>query len=327
MTSTIACFGELLLRLAAPGSERLLQTPILHVFVGGAEANVAAALTAFGHRSTMISAVPNDALGAAAVAHLRALDIETTHVHTAQGRMGLYFHMRGAMQRPPAVLYDREYSSFALADPGMFDWPAILEGKRWLHVSGISAAVSDRAARSTLLAVRAARELEVSVSFDCNYRAHVWGARSAQAPRILKEICAHVDLLIAGDRDLAFIANEAVSAATAFDHFPQLRWLARTHRDVASAEQHGYSGELLTRNERAQSRPSDLTGIVERIGAGDAFAAGILNGLMTDTNLQSIVDFATAAACYKHSLPGDACIASVEEINAWLSGAGANIRR
>jgi 2-dehydro-3-deoxygluconokinase len=275
----------------------------------------------------MISAVPDNALGSAAVAHLRAHDIETTHVLTAPGRMGLYFHTRGAMQRPPAVLYDREYSSFALADPGIFDWPTILEGKHWLHVSGISAAVSDRAAQSALLAVQAARKLDVSVSFDCNYRAHVWGARSAQAPRILNEICAHVDLLIADDRDLAFITNRVVNGAAAFDHFPRLRWLARTQRDVASAEQHGYSGELLTRKDRAQSRSSDLTGIVERIGAGDAFAAGILNSLLANISLQSTVDFATAAACYKHSLPGDACIASVDEINAWLSGAGANIRR
>jgi 2-dehydro-3-deoxygluconokinase len=225
------------------------------------------------------------------------------------------------------VLYDREHSSFALADPSMFDWTAILTGKHWLHVSGISAAVSDRAAQSTLFAVQAARRLDMLVSFDCNWRAHVWGTRSAQAPRILDELCAHADLLIADDRDLAFITNNAVNGATAFNHFPRLQWLARTQRDVASAEQHGYSGELWTRKERAQSRSADLTGIVERIGAGDAFAAGILNGLMANTSVQSTIDFATAAACYKHSLPGDACIASVGEIHAWLSGAGANIRR
>lgn len=315
------------MRLAAPASERLLQTPTLQVFVGGAEANVAAALTAFGQRAAMISAVPNNALGSAARAHLRAHDIETTHVLTSAGRMGLYFHRRGAMQRAPEVLYDREHSSFALADPGIFNWPAILTGKQWLHLSGITAAASERAAQSALLAVQAARKLEVSVSFDCNYRAHVWGTRSAQAPRILNELCAHADLLIADDRDLAFITNNAANSATAFNHFAQLRWLARTHRDVASAERHGYSGELLTREDRAQSRSADLVGIVERIGAGDAFAAGILNSLIAKRSLQSTVDFATAAACYKHSLPGDACIASVDEINAWLSGAGANIRR
>jgi 2-dehydro-3-deoxygluconokinase len=295
--------------------------------VGGAEANVAAALTAFGHRTAMISVVPNNSLGSAALAHLRARNIETTHVLTADGRMGLYFHTRGAMQRPPEVLYDRENSSFALADPGTFNWTTILTGKHWLHISGITAAASDRAAQSALLAVQAARKLKVSVSFDCNYRARVWGTRTAQAPGILNELCAHADLLIADDRDLAFITNNAVDGATAFNHFRQLQWLARTQRDVASAERHCYSAELLTRKERARSRSSDLRGIVERIGAGDAFAAGILHGLIDNTSLQSTVDFATAAACYKHSLPGDACIASVDEINDWLTGAGANIRR
>jgi 2-dehydro-3-deoxygluconokinase len=327
MAPQIACFGELLLRLAAPGCERLLQTPALQVFVGGAEANVAATLAAFGHRTAMISAVPGNSLGMATLAHLRAHDIDATHVPIASGRMGLYFHTRGAMQRPPEVLYDREHSSFALADPGIFDWTAVLNGKKWLHISGITAAVSDRAAQSALNAIKTARTLQVSVSFDCNYRARVWGARSAQAPRILHELCSAADLLIADDRDLGFITNNSVSGAAAFNHFPHLQWLARTQRDVASAEQHGYSGEILTRKERAQSSSCDLTGIVERIGAGDAFAAGILHGLISNSSLQRTVDFATAAACFKHSLPGDACIASVAEIDAWLNGAGANIKR
>jgi len=327
MTAQIACFGELLLRLAAPGCERLLQTPSLQVFVGGAEANVAAALSAFGHKTAMVSVLPDNSLGSAALAHLRAHNIDTTHVFTAPGRMGLYFHTRGAMQRPPDVLYDREHSSIALVDPKLFDWTLILSGKKWLHVSGITAAVSERAAESALQAVQAARRLQVRVSFDCNYRARVWGTRATEAPRILKELCSYADLLIADDRDLAFIIDKSVDGAAAFKRFPQLQWLARTQRDVASVEQHGYSGELLTRNERAQSRPTDLVGIVERIGAGDAFAAGVLHGLIDNAPLQSVVDFAAAAACYKHSLPGDACIATVAEIEAWLSGVGAHIKR
>src|SRR5215831_12972222 len=148
MTPQFHCFGELLLRLSAPGYERLLQSHRLDVFFGGAEANVAAALCAFGKSAAMVSAIPDNPLGTATLNTLRAQNVDTRHVSKAPGRMGLYFHTQGAMRRPSEVVYDREHSAFSLADPAMYDWRAILDGTRWLHISGITAAVSERAGMS-----------------------------------------------------------------------------------------------------------------------------------------------------------------------------------
>jgi 2-dehydro-3-deoxygluconokinase len=327
MTPNVVCFGELLLRLSAPGYERLLQSPHLQVFFGGAEANVAAALRAFGHSPAMVSVLPDNALGAAALASIRSMGIDTSFVQSQAGRMGLYFHTQGAMQRPSEVVYDRTYSSFAQAAPETFDWNRILREAKWLHLSGITPAVSDQAARSALNAVQAARSIGVRVSFDCNYRSRVWGARATQAPSILKELCAHASLLFADDRDIEMMLGSSATAS-AFKQFSQLQYIARTNRGVHAVDTQSYSGELISRSNRCKSREYELAGIVERIGAGDAFAAGLLHRLLVDeSNLQSAIDFGTAAACYKHSLPGDACLAAVTEIEALISGTASDIKR
>jgi 2-dehydro-3-deoxygluconokinase len=328
MTPNVVCFGELLLRLSAPGYERLLQSPHLQVFFGGAEANVAAGLCSFGNTAAMISAVPQNPLGAAAIGTLRSQGIESRHVTSLPGRMGLYFYVQGAMQRPSEVVYDRANSSFALAPSNTYDWEAILKGAKWFHVSGITAAVSDQCAKSALAALQTARKLGVKVSFDCNYRARVWGDRAAQAPKLLRELCAHANLLFADDRDLSLMLGDSATPSTAFKEFSQLKWIARTQRTVQSVERQLYAGELLTADKTVKSRTYDLSGIVERIGAGDAFAAGLLHKLLSsESDMQAAIDFATAAACYKHSMPGDACIAAVSEIEALLQEGGADIRR
>lgn len=328
MTPNVVCFGELLLRLSAPGYERLLQSPHLQVFFGGAEANVAAALCAFGNSAAMVSAVPQNPIGTATIATLRSQGIDSRHVHSLAGRMGLYFYVQGAMQRPSEVIYDRANSTFALAPSSIYDWPAILKGTKWIHVSGITAAVSEHCAASTLHALQTASRLGVQISFDCNYRARVWGDRASQAPKILRELCSYANLLFADDRDLALMLGEPATTAKAFKELPRLKWIARTQRNVQTVERQLYSGELIAAKSTVKSRQYDLSGIVERIGAGDAFAAGLLHRLLaSESDLQGAIDFATAAACYKHSMPGDACIAAVSDIEALLQDGGADIKR
>src|SRR5687768_6131452 len=185
MPARIVCFGELLLRLGAPGRQVLLQSPQFEVFVGGAEANVAVSLARFGHDSAQVGVYPDNALGAAAAGELRRHGVDTRALRTGPGRMGLYFLTPGAVHRPSEVLYDRAGSAFALADPAAYDWPALLAGADWLHLSGVTPALGERAAAAAIAAAREARRLGVKVSFDGNYRPKLWEAWNGDAPGLL----------------------------------------------------------------------------------------------------------------------------------------------
>src|SRR3954464_3740383 len=210
----IACFGEILLRLGAPHSELLLQTRTLVGHIGGAEANVGVALAQWGHSATVVSVLPDNSLGHAAVGELRRHGVRTDSVQFRPGRMGLYFITVGAGQRPSEVLYDRENSAFALAPPDLIDWSAVLSEVSWLHLSGITPAVGPQAAEAALRAARAARAAGVAVSFDCNYRAKLWERWQGDARPILLELVGQADLLFAEQRDIGLILG------CSFDHVP-----------------------------------------------------------------------------------------------------------
>src|SRR5882724_11549114 len=201
----IACFGEILLRLAAPHSELLLQSRTLVGHIGGAEANVAVALAQWGHSASVVSVLPDNALGHAAAGELRRYAVGTDAVQFRPGRMGLYFLTVGAGHRPSEVLYDREASAFALAAPELIDWKRVLAQANWLHVSGVTAALGSRAAESALRAVHMARAQGVSVSFDCNYRAKLWERWHGDARAILRGLAGEAELLFAEERDLSLI--------------------------------------------------------------------------------------------------------------------------
>jgi 2-dehydro-3-deoxygluconokinase len=336
MNQRVVCFGELLLRLSAPGRERLLQTPRLEVHVGGAEANVAVALARLGHATAMVTTVAENDLGGAARDELRRHGVDTREVRRGEGRMGLYFLSHGALHRPSEVLYDRADSAFVRAVG--YDWDRLLEGAGWLHLSGVSPALGETTAQATLAAARAARRLGVKVSFDGNFRGKLWQAWNGDAPTILRQIFAEADLLFADHRDIAVVlgipatgegeAAVAEAAAHAFAAFPHLSWLASTVREQHSVDWHTLSALMVGRDGASHRTPAyDLRAIVDRIGTGDAFAAGILHGLMTGMGPAESVHFGLGAACLKHSLPGDFSLASRLDIQAFVAGSGFHVRR
>ncbi|BCW87548.1 2-dehydro-3-deoxygluconokinase [Alphaproteobacteria bacterium SO-S41] len=333
----IVCFGELLLRLTAPGHEVLLQTPRLDVHVGGAEANVAVSLARLGRPAAMVSVIPDTALGYAARDELRRHGVDTAGVRTGSGRMGLYFLSAGAVTRPSDVLYDRADSAFALAAPDLVDWEAALVGASWLHLSGVTPAIGRRAADAALRAAGEALRLGIPVSFDGNYRAKLWAAWDGDGPVIVRRLMESADLAFADDRDIALVLGERFddpdpatrlrnAAAAAFDAFPNLKRIACTTRRQHAVGHHELAAVLLMRERDCTTDAVALSGIVDRIGGGDAFAAGLLFGLTGGLDDQASLDIALAAAALKHSIPGDFNLATEADIRAALQG-GFDVRR
>jgi 2-dehydro-3-deoxygluconokinase len=326
----IVCFGELLLRLTAPGRELLLQSGQLDVHVGGAEANVAVGLARLGHSSAMVSCVPPNPLGRAAVDHLKRYGVAVEGVSTSRGRMGLYFVAQGAGPRPSAITYDRDGSSFSLADPDQFDWNRLLEGADILHLSGITPALGEHSTAATLAAADAARERGIRVSFDGNYRGQLWQKRGVDPQPILVELVAKADILFGNHRDVALLlgrefetegeARRREAALDAFAEFPNLSLIASTSRHINDASRHHIAVRIDTSNAAHQTDEIIVTDIVDRIGAGDAFAAGVLHGLLGGKDLETMANYGLGLACLKHSLPGDASPFDQADIDAFLAG-------
>lgn len=335
----IVCFGELLLRLSAPGRERLLQSPRLDVRIGGAEANVGVSLSCFGHRVAAVGTVADNALGEAATGELRRHGVDTSGMRRVPGRMGLYFLAPGAIHRPAEVLYDRAGSAFALAAADAYDWPALLHGADWLHLSGVTPALGANTAAAALAAARAARAAGAQVSFDGNFRPKLWEAWNGDARSILAELMAEADLLFADHRDMGVVLGARfpqdeprerveAAAAAAFDAFPRLRWMACTIREAHNVDRHALSAVLVGRDAGTVLAPREEVGpIVDRIGGGDAFAAGVLHGLIRGWEPQRTIRFGLAAGCLKHSIPGDFNLASEAEVEALVGEGRYDVRR
>lgn len=327
----IVCFGELLIRLSAPDGELLLQSPQLNTHIGGAEANVAVSLARFGHEARMVSIAPANALADAALGELRRHGVDTRHVVRAPGRMGLYFLTPGAGQRAADITYDRAHSAFA-AGAEEIDWRAALEGADWLHVSGVTPAVSAAAAEQALNAMRTARALGVKVSYDANFRAKLWEARGGDPKPTLEAMFAEADLAFAEARDIALLTGQpqqshADAAKVAFDRFPNLQRIACTERTVITADHHELSAHMHARAAHFRARTHSVTGIIDRIGGGDAFAAGVLHGLSVGYADESLLNFALAAACLKHYIRGDFNLVTVDDVNFTLANPGSDVRR
>ncbi|WAH64584.1 sugar kinase [Xanthomonas hortorum] len=335
----ILCFGELLLRLGAPGHELLLQQPRLDVHCGGAEANVGVSLAHFGHEVAMVSTVADNPLGAAVLGELRRHDVDTRHVRRVDGRMGLYFLTTGAIHRPSEVVYDRADSAFALAPADAYDWPRLLEGVQWLHLSGVSPALGADVAQATLAAARAARAAGVKVSFDGNYRPKLWQRWQGDARGILHQLFDCADVVFADYRDIGVVlggefpqdtlaARVEAAAQQAFAAFPQLQLMACTQRVAHNVDHHSLGAMLVPRSGEVARAPSEeLTPIIDRIGGGDAFAAGVLHGLIAGWSLEDTVRFGLAAGCLKHSIPGDFNPLSVADVQACVGDARFDVRR
>ncbi|MDK2769089.1 MAG: sugar kinase [Sphingomonas sp.] len=336
MAGRIVCFGELLLRLTAPGRELLMQTGSLDVHVGGAEANVGIGLANLGHDVAMVSAVPDNPLGQAAIRFVRGQGVDTRNVQLRDGRMGLYFLSVGAGLRASDIVYDRAASSFATAPADAFDWRTILDGASMLHLSGITPALGPATAAAAIAAAKTAKEMGVAVSFDGNYRARLWESWDSNPRAVLTELVSLADTMFGNHRDVSLLLGKTFSgdgadrrreaAEAAFDAFPNLRRIASTARHVDDADRHRIAARVDTRERGYQTDEVVVAGIVDRIGGGDAFAAGILHGVLSGQDLEATVASGLALTCLKHSLPGDASLFGQRDIDAFIEG-GLDVRR
>lgn len=330
MTGRVVGFGELLLRLTAPGRGLLMQSGRFDVHVGGAEANVAVALARLGHDTAMVSRVPDNALGEAAAGYLRRYGVDASHVSKGPGRMGLYFLSVGAGLRASEIVYDREGSSFASAGSGDFDWDQALAGADLLHLSGITPALGPRSAEVAIAAAEAAAAKRVPISFDGNYRAQLWQRWDSKPREILARLVGQAEIFFGNHRDISLLLDREFSgdgdqrrreaADALFDAFPQLKLIASTARHVDDADRHRISARIDARDSSARTEEVTVAGIVDRIGAGDAFAAGVLHGLRLERDLDWTVQAGLALTCLKHSLPGDAALFGPKDIDAFLAG-------
>ena len=340
MTARVVTFGEVMLRLKSPDHERLFQSPRLEATFGGGEANVAASLAAFGVPVDLVTALPANAIGEACAAWLRSLGIGTSHIVRAGDRMGLYFLEGGSNQRPSRVIYDRSRSAFAEAGPDSFDWPRILEGAGWFHVTGITPALSANTAAVALTAMQAAKKMGLTVSCDYNYRKNLW-KYGRSAPEVMAELVRSCDIGMANEEDCQHalgirlpegkpddVESYRVLAAQVLESFPALRKQAITLRESHSADHNAWSACLHNREEFLRSARYEVTDIVDRVGTGDAFAGGLIYAWLTGLDDRSALEFAVAASCLKHTIPGDINRSTVREVEQLLrEGGSGRIRR
>ncbi len=331
----VVCFGEIMLRLTAPGHERLLQSPRFDAALGGAETNVAVALAGFGIDVAVATALPENPLGDATVAALRGFGVGTDRICRRGERMGIYYVETGSGYLGTKVIYDRTGSALATVQPGDLDWPALLAGARWLHISGITPALSEAAADATRAAVECARKLDVTVSCDANYRSKLWNYGASPAS-VMQEIVKGVDVLVAGADDFREMFDIVAQPPPAGDYgtlfetlsaeamaaWPNLSLVAGTWRDVRGANSNGWSGCLRTRDGFHRARYYDIAHIADRIGTGDAFSAGLVYSLLDGAPADAALEFAVAAGCLNHAIPGDFHRTGVKEVRALLSGEG-----
>ncbi|MFH1969479.1 MAG: sugar kinase [Verrucomicrobiota bacterium] len=320
MNQRIVTFGEIMLRLKAPGFERLFQSPLMEATFGGGEANVAVSLANFGLNAAFVTVLPKNEIGDACIAELRRFGVDTSLIVRGSGRMGIYYLENGANQRASKVVYDRAHAALALAQPGALDWKKIFAGAAWFHITGITPAISQSAADLSMAAVQAARQARLTVSCDFNYRGKLW-KYGKTAPEVMNELVKFVDIGIANEEDCQKslgikvdvkvekgqldIAQYKALTDKVLNTFPNLKMIAITLRESHSADVNGWSACLNDRRQFLLSRKYEITDIVDRVGGGDAFAAGLIYGLANGKSPEAALNFAVAASCLKHSIPGD----------------------
>lgn len=330
-------FGEIMLRLKSPGHERLFQSPVLEATFAGGEANVAVSLANYGEDVAFFTVLPDNGLADACRAELRRFGVDTGRIMTGEGRMGTYYLESGANQRSSQVIYDRSGSAIAIARPESIDWEQVLMGVDWFHITGITPAISQCAMRLSLASVQEAKKRGITVSCDLNYRKNLWKyGREAQA--VMGEIAHYVDVAIANEEDVQKslgICAEIDVASGMLDSekyrilgdrvlaaYPNMRLIAITLRESHSADWNGWSACLNDGTNFCLSRHYEIRDIVDRVGGGDSFAGGLLYGLNHYGDLQQALEFAAAASCLKHSIPGDFNRVSVSEVEKLMAGDG-----
>lgn len=333
----VVTFGEVMLRLKSPGFERFFQSRALEATFGGAEANVAVSVANYGLDAAFVTALPKNPLADAALAELRGLGVDTRFVKRQGERMGVYFLEGGANQRASKVVYDRAGSSISTAQAGDFDWESIFDGASWFHVSGVTPAISANAAQLSIEAAKHARAHGITVSVDYNYRKNLW-KYGRTAPEVMRELVSHAHVGIANEEDcqkaLGIELDADVHAGQldagkyqklaerVLQEFPNLERQVITLRESRSADVNGWSAVLHDGKNFHHSRQYEITDIVDRVGAGDSFAGGLIYGLLTYDDGARALEFATAASCLKHSIIGDYNRVTVAEVEELVKGGG-----
>lgn len=333
LSHRVVTFGEIMLRLGPPGFRRFCQADSLEMSFGGAEANVCSSLALWGIDAAFVTKLPTNDLAEAAIQQLRRIGVDTRHILRGGDRIGIYFVETGAAQRASNVIYDRAFSSIATARPDEFDWPSILGGANWLHITGITPALSESAAQSSIAAVKAAKRAGLRVSCDLNFRKKLWS--SEQAGRTMATIAEHVDYCIANEEDAEKVFGiRAAGTDVASGRIDRAKYeavakqlterfgftgVAITLRESHSASHNGWSGMFYCEGNAHFSRHYEIQ-IVDRVGGGDAFAAGIIYALLNDQLPQQVVEFAAAASCLKHSIPGDFNFVKLGEVQTLVGG-------
>lgn len=333
--ATTVCFGEIMLRLSPPGFERLFQSPTLHATFGGGEANVAVSLAQFGHDSRYVTRVPKHAVGEAALKALRAEGVGVSQVVRGGDRLGIYFAETGASQRASSVIYDRAHSAIAELAPGSIAWDEVLRGADWFHCTGITPALGPSAAACTKEALEAARRAGVRTSVDLNFRRKLW--TEAEAQRTMRPLMPLVDVVIANEEDLqavlgitvahADVTGGVLDAGDYRDACAQVagefgcRQVAVTLRESVSASDNGWSAVLFDAATASFLQSQRYTvRLVDRIGGGDSFAAGLIHGFVSGRDLEATLQFAVAASALKQTIPGDFNQVSVAEVERLVAG-------
>jgi 2-dehydro-3-deoxygluconokinase len=323
MKKRIITLGEVMMRLSTTSHERFIQANDYHVVFGGAEANVAVALANWGFSAAHVSAFPDHDIGKAALKYLRSTGIDTSYIYFSEGRMGLYFLEKGAMQRSSKIIYDRFNSAFSLFDSSIVDWEKIFQDADWFHWTGITPAISASAALLCLDAVEAARKQGVKISGDINYRRNLW--QYGKSPLdIMPELINHTDVIIAGITDfencMDIHEEDFVEACLrAKEKFPSIEKISTTQRGSISSTHNTLEGVLWNGEDVLSSKKYDMADIVDRVGGGDAFMAGLIYGLLNFGD-QEALEFAVASSVLKHSIPGDENYVSVEEVQHVMKG-------
>ncbi len=324
-----------MLRLATPGFLRLNQTPVLEMTFGGGEANVAVSLALFGQPAAFVTRLPKNDVAETAIQRLRGLGVDTSPIVRGGERIGIYFLESGASQRASTVTYDRAHSAIAEINPAELKWDAILAGADWFHFTGITPALSDAAAQASLEGARAAKKLGLTVSCDLNFRKKLWS--SEKAGKVMSGLMEHVDICIANEEDAEKVFGIKATGAEVthgkLDHGRyvevaqklterfKFQGVAITLRESFSASHNGWSGLYYTGGKEHFSRRYDLQ-IVDRVGGGDSFAAGLIYALGNKKSAQEAIEFAVAASCLKHSISGDFNLVRLNEVEALLGGDG-----
>lgn len=334
MKRTVA-FGEVLLRLSPPGSERFMQSPAFTASFGGGEANVALSLAGLGLDSQLVTRLPAHAIGDAALRTLRAEGVRTQHVVRGGDRLGIYYAESGVHPRAATVVYDRAHSSITDLDPATVNWDKVFEGAHWFHVSGITPALGAKPQACTHVALQAAKRAGVTVSFGVHYRAKLWDPEEAQ--RVLRPLLSYVDIVFANEEDIRYglgvvrSRTERSGETGSTESYRQLaervasefgiQMVAMTLRERTSASDANWSGLLYERGSNTLFESATYpVSIVEQIGASDAFTAGLIYGVLAGRSAERALAFAVAAGALKHTIPGDYNRISAAEVDRLASG-------